>query len=119
MATMMMTYIQRPALRDCSFVAKSKPRTEVLMTQTFPNRWDSYVNQSTPNTLLNYLGLFPLLRKTTYVSIILASYISIQDILASIDFSLACKKDDLRDNFEEKFPLWARSIIKYCKDGPL
>ena len=52
--------------------AKSKPRTEVLkdlMSQTFPNRWDAYINQNQPATLLNYLSSFPLLRKTTYVSI--------------------------------------------------
>ena len=53
-------------------IAKPKPRIEVLkdlMSQTFPNRWDAYVNHNQPATLLNYLGLFPLLRKTTYVSI--------------------------------------------------
>ena len=49
--------------------AKPKPRIEVLkdlMSQTFPNRWDAYVNHNQPATLLS---LFPLLRKTTYVSI--------------------------------------------------
>ena len=33
-----------------------------------------------------------------------------------MDFSLACKKEDLRDHFEDKFPLWARAIVIYCKD---
>lgn len=49
---------------------KPKPRTEVLkdlMSQTFPNRWDDYVNNGKPATLLEYLSLFPLLKKTTYV----------------------------------------------------
>lgn len=39
-----------------------------LMNATFPNRWDSYVNDSEPPTLVEYLAQFPLLKKATYVS---------------------------------------------------
>ena len=52
-------------------IVKSKPRGDVLkdlMTRTFPNRWDAFVNKNQPTTLLEYLSLFPLLKKTTYVS---------------------------------------------------
>lgn len=54
-------------------IGKPKPRTDVLkdlMGRTFPNRWDNFVNRSEPATLLQYLSEFPLLKKTTYVSII-------------------------------------------------
>ncbi len=52
-------------------MAKSKPRSDVLkelMRRTFPNRWDAYVNDNDPPTLLEYLAKFPLLKKPTYVS---------------------------------------------------
>ena len=51
-------------------LSKPKPRTDVLkdlIGRTFPNRWDSYVNHNNPATLLEYISLFPLLKKTTYV----------------------------------------------------
>ncbi len=50
---------------------KPKPRLEVLkdmMRRTFPNRWDLYINHSTPPTLFEYLAEYPLLKKTLYVS---------------------------------------------------
>ena len=49
----------------------TQPRLEVLkemMQRTFPNRWDLYVNHSTPPTLFEYLSEYPLLKKTLYVS---------------------------------------------------
>ena len=51
-------------------LGKTKPRSDVmkdLMCRTFPNRWDDFVNNSEPATLLEYLGEFPLLKKATYV----------------------------------------------------
>ncbi len=27
-----------------------------------------------------------------------------------------CKEENIRDTFEEQFPLWARAIIVYCRD---
>ena len=35
---------------------------------------------------------------------------------ATIDFSLASNNDDIRDHFEENFPVWARAIVTYCKE---
>ena len=52
-------------------LAKPKPRSDVtkdLMRRTFPNRWDMYVNQNEPPTLLEYLAKYPLLKKASYVS---------------------------------------------------
>ena len=49
-------------------LSKLKPRADVLkdmMKRTFPNRWDLYLNHSTPPTLLGYLSEYPLLKKTT------------------------------------------------------
>lgn len=49
---------------------RSKPRTDTLkdlMSRTFANRWSAYVDRNDPATLLEYLSLFPLLKKTTYV----------------------------------------------------
>ena len=52
---------------------------------------------------------------STYVNIAYNSYISVC-MQAGIDFSLAFKENNIRDVFEEKFQLWAQSIIMYCKD---
>ncbi len=44
--------------------AEHEPRSDAmkdLMCRTFPNRWDKYVNNSEPGTLLEYVGQFPLL----------------------------------------------------------
>ena len=30
--------------------------------------------------------------------------------------ALICKKDNLRCDFEENYPLWAQAVVKYCKD---
>ena len=52
-------------------IVKCKPCDDVLkdlMTRTFPNRWDAFVNKNQPTILLEYLSLFLLLKKTTYVS---------------------------------------------------
>lgn len=49
-----------------------KLRTDVLkelMTATFANRYDLFVNQRDPGTLAEYLQTFPILRKATYVSL--------------------------------------------------
>ena len=27
-----------------------------------------------------------------------------------------CKSEPIREEFEEKFPLWAKAILKYCKE---
>lgn len=27
-----------------------------------------------------------------------------------------CKEENIRDTFEEQFPLWAQAIITYCRD---
>ena len=35
---------------------------------------------------------------------------------ASLEFALCCKKDNLRQKFEETFFLWSRAIITYCKE---
>ena len=35
---------------------------------------------------------------------------------AALDFDLICKRENLRDEFEESFPQWARAVVKYCKD---
>ena len=54
-----------------SELGKPKPRAEVLkdlMQHTFANRWDSYVNNSNPSTLLEYLSVYPLLKNTAYSS---------------------------------------------------
>lgn len=51
-------------------VGKPKPRVEVLkdlMRRTFPNRWDAYVNNNEPSTLLEYLSRYPLLKKAAFV----------------------------------------------------
>ena len=51
-------------------VGKPKPHVEVLrdlMRHTFPNRWDAYVNNNEPSTLLRYLFRYPLLKKTAFV----------------------------------------------------
>lgn len=105
-----------------SELAKPKPRPEVLkdyMCRTFPNRWDSFINNNDPGTLLGYIGQFPLLKKTTYVSesqmIVFISY-TLMYVQAALDFAFACKKDDIRDEFEDKFHDWAKAVIKYCKD---
>lgn len=39
------------------------------MRRTFPNRWDAYVNNKEPSTLLEYLSQYPLLKKASFVSI--------------------------------------------------
>lgn len=55
-----------------------------------------------------------------YASCIVVSYVSYLPcysfVQASLDFSSACKKDDIRDHFEDRFPLWARAIVTYCKE---
>ena len=54
-----------------SEMAKPKPRSDVLkdlMRRTFPNRWDAFVNNQEPPTLLEYIAQFPLLKKPAYVS---------------------------------------------------
>ena len=54
-----------------SELGKPKPRAEVLkdlMQHTFANRWDSYVNNSNPSTLLEYFSVYPLLKNTAYSS---------------------------------------------------
>ena len=33
-----------------------------------------------------------------------------------LEFSLLCKQEDIRDNFEKQFPLWAHVVCRYCKD---
>lgn len=46
---------------------KAKPRVDVLkdlMKRTFPNRWEAYVSQNEPPSLLEYLSLYPLLKKS-------------------------------------------------------
>ena len=51
-------------------VGKPKPRVEVLrdlMRRTFPNRWDAYVTNNEPSTLLEYLSHYPLLKKADFV----------------------------------------------------
>ena len=52
-------------------VGKPKARVEVLkdlMHRTFSNRWDAYVNNNEPSTLLEYLSRYPLLKKAAFVS---------------------------------------------------
>ena len=40
-----------------------------LLRQTFPNRWDAFINGEPPeNTLTTYLASFPVLKKIAYVS---------------------------------------------------
>ena len=54
-----------------SEMAKAKPRSDALkdlMRRTFPNRWDAFVNNHEPATLLEYLTKFPLLKKPSYVN---------------------------------------------------
>ena len=49
---------------------KQKPRAEVvkeLLTHTFSNRFDAYVNKHEPLSLLEYLAEFPMLKKANYV----------------------------------------------------
>ena len=49
---------------------KQKPRAEVvkeLLTHTFSNRFDAYVNKNEPPSLLEYLAEFPMLKKANYV----------------------------------------------------
>ena len=49
---------------------KQKPRAEVvkeLLTHTFSNRFDAYVNKHEPPSLLEYLAEFPMLKKANYV----------------------------------------------------
>ena len=51
-------------------MSKTKPRVDVLkdmMRRTFPNRWEAYINDHNPSTLLEYLSQYPLLKKATYV----------------------------------------------------
>ncbi len=52
-------------------LAKPKPRQDALkqlMTITFANRTDNFINNGKPATLSAYLREFPLLKKATYVS---------------------------------------------------
>ena len=52
-------------------LSKPKPRVDVLkqlMTCTFSNRYDDFVNNGSPATLLEYINDFPPLKKATYVS---------------------------------------------------
>lgn len=42
-----------------------------LLSRTFPNRWNSFVNNNQPETLAEYIQQFPVLKKCNYVSIII------------------------------------------------
>lgn len=56
---------------------RSKPRTDILkdlMSRTFPNRWGAFVNHNEPATLMEYLSMFPLLKRTTYVRYIFTNF---------------------------------------------
>ena len=49
---------------------KSKPRSEALkelMMRTYGGRWDSFVNRQEPSTLSEYIKMYPLLKRSTYV----------------------------------------------------
>ena len=49
-------------------MGKTKPRSELmkdLMRRTFPNRWNNYVVNNEPSTLVEYL---PLPKKASFVS---------------------------------------------------
>lgn len=35
------------------------------------------------------------------------------------DFSLICQNENIRDNFEDVFPQWARTTVTYCKETQL
>ena len=93
LSTILMTYTQKVSMFHCTTVAKaliakydflkdkllkaehlkSKPRPDVLkdlMTRTFANRWTAFVDRNEPPTWLEYLSLFPLLKKATYVSML-------------------------------------------------
>ena len=50
---------------------KQRPRTETLkdlMRRTYSGRWDAFVNHSEPASLSEYIQLYPLLKKSTFVS---------------------------------------------------
>lgn len=51
-----------------------------------------------------------------HMPIILIFYSLFLFVQASLEFALCCKKDDLRQKFEETFFLWCRAIITYCKE---
>ena len=33
-----------------------------------------------------------------------------------LEFSLLCQQEEIRDNFESQFPLWAHAVCSYCKE---
>lgn len=35
------------------------------------------------------------------------------------DFSLICQNENIRDQFEDVFPQWARTIVTYCRETQL
>ncbi len=50
---------------------KQKPRCDVLkdlMRRTYACRWDAFTNKGEPKSLFEYIEMYPLLKKNTYVS---------------------------------------------------
>lgn len=37
-------------------------------------------------------------------------------VQVTLELCYILKKLNIRDEFDEKYPVWARSIIRYCKD---
>jgi len=33
-----------------------------------------------------------------------------------LEFAVVCKEENIRDMFDEKFSLWVRAIITYCRE---
>jgi hypothetical protein len=76
------------------------------------------VFESLPTSKENLLCnlLLSLLLDINSLSLLFSLSLSLSlSLKACIDFGLACQREDIRDNFEDNFPLWARAIIAYCK----
>ena len=61
-------------------IEKPRPRSDVLnelMRRTYGGRRDSFVNKNVPNTLSEYIDMYPLLKKSTHVSVFANQCISV------------------------------------------
>ena len=99
--------------------------TKALLHRTFSYRWDRFVNLNQPPSLQEYLCQYPMLKKATYVSVhtrlqwciccacrFLMSVLLLQ---AAQEFGDLLKQPNIRDHFEDQYPLWAKAIVNYSR----
>lgn len=56
---------------------KPRPRYDVLkdlMRRTYSGRWDAFINSGEPSSLSEYFQMYPLLKKSTFVSYFVLGY---------------------------------------------